>query len=434
MNRERRPFFSTPFFAILGRSAGMFIPFLIALFFGAVPATDAFFLAYGVIFFLGELFTQMFEALLIPFLTEMHGDKNRIFRFVTGVLVASLVPMVVILALLWFGLVPALIHLVGVSLAQARQVMRIFIELTPLFFLGTVNAAGNSVFYSQKKFWFPAFSPFLRSIVVIVFFPLAYRWLGIHALTVGFVAGEIVRTVVTFRFLRRSGFWTLDGFGLAGSEGMAKFFGHAPFQLLALIGIHLAPLVNQWFAMALGEGKLSLLTYAERLLQVPYQIFLIGFLQIFFSYWSDSYYHESSVFFWSKIRRDVRTVIICAAVFSALLWAVRYPLVRICFGHGEISSAQLPVMAQLFGWLAAGFVPGVMFLLYFRVLFVMKRSRFYFILSWCKLALHVILNLFFVRICGLVGIAVATTVVYTATAAVLHFYLATHSKKEMETL
>jgi len=72
---QARPFISTSFFAILGRSAGLIVPFVIAMVYGANRQTDSFFFAYSLIFALVSIFSHIFESALIPYLAEKK-DKT----------------------------------------------------------------------------------------------------------------------------------------------------------------------------------------------------------------------------------------------------------------------------------------------------------------------------------------------------------------------
>ena len=420
---QKRPFFATAFFTAIGRSLGVIIPFFIAIIYGANPATDAFFFAYGLIFSLMAVFTHIFESALIPYLTEEKKEPNNLFGLANGILLVSLPVIGIICLLIWLGLTPVLVQWGGWNGVSARLVAQLFLEMTPLLILSVWIAQTSSVFYVEKIFWFPAFSPLIRSLVVLVFLFGVHQTFGIHALTGGFIVGEVARWGMALLFLFRL---TTFKFQIPWRQIGGRiliFFKQTSLQILALVAISLLVVTDQWFGALLGPGSLSLFNYADRLLQIPYILFLAGFLQIYLSDWSDSYYYESSSFFWPKIQRDTRSVFFGALTFSIALWFGRDVVVRIIYGLGRLSGKEQETVANLCGWLAVSFVPGVIRLLYARVLFVMKRSLFYCMQSWCELGVKIVSNYFLVRRFGVVGIAMSTALVYSLTTLWLHFYI-----------
>ena len=101
---SKRPFFETTVLAALGRIGGLLVPFLAAAIYGASPETDAFFFAYMLAFVFLTLFSSIFEATLIPYLTE-HGQAVSQTRAICLEVARRLFPA---MALLGLGLACAL--------------------------------------------------------------------------------------------------------------------------------------------------------------------------------------------------------------------------------------------------------------------------------------------------------------------------------------
>ncbi|MBN1687861.1 MAG: polysaccharide biosynthesis C-terminal domain-containing protein, partial [Candidatus Omnitrophica bacterium] len=174
-----------------------------------------------------------------------------------------------------------------------------------------------------------------------------------------------------------------------------------------------------WFA----SGSLSLLSYADRLFHIPYQLFFTGMLQIFFTYWADAYSTQTPEDFRVKSRRDIRNIFFIALLVSGVLYIARTPLVRGVYGFGDFQAEDFRLIASLFGWYILGYAPAVLILLYFRALFVLKKSHVFCIHSWVRMILNIIFNFLFIRIWGLMGIAIATFVVNCVAAILLYRYL-----------
>jgi putative peptidoglycan lipid II flippase len=156
---------------------------------------------------------------------------------------------------------------------------------------------------------------------------------------------------------------------------------------------------------------------------------MTGLLQIFLSYWSESFAAEPPAIFWKKARRDVRVVFWIMLLISIVLILLRDPITRLVYGHGPVTPAQLKAIASLFGWFMVGFAPTVLNLLYVRVLFVLKKSRVFCVQSWIRWILNIVFNFLFMKWWGLQGIVISTSCVFIVTTVWLHFYLKRYERE-----
>ena len=432
MSDRKKHLLSTPVFAILGRAGGIVIPFLVAYYFGAGPRSDAFFFAFALIFSLSGLFVPIFESLLVPYLTEVKDSPGHVVSLAHGVLFLNL-PLVLLLGLgIGLGLAPLLHRWSGLDAETAALTARLFLIMLPMLLFGVWAACGNSILYAHKIFWFPAFAPFIRSVGAILLLVLGHQSLNIDSVAIGFSIGEIVRWGCGLALLVPLVGWK---FHVNWKESWGKvkdFMSQAGYHLLGLLSLNLLPLVDQWFASWLGSGNLSLLSYADRLFQIPFQLLLTGFLQIFLSYWSEQYFRGSYKAFWEHVWKDVRVVFALTFVLSLVLILFRDLIARLLFGFGKMPAGDLPMLGSLFGWMMVGFAPAILNLLYVRVLFVLKKSSVFFIQSLIRLILNIIFNFIFMRFWGLPGIAMSTSAVFIGTTIWLHYYLRRTCRQQEE--
>lgn len=422
---KTRPFVSTTVFAFLGRLGGALIPFFIAAVYGATRETDAFFFAYGLLFALIAVFTHIFEGALVPFLAERKQDRTAVFSLTNSVFLQTVIPVTAICLAIAAGLQPALNRWSGWDESASTLVTRLFLEMLPVLIFAFLISAANSIFFISKIFWFPALSPLLRSLVVIGFIFSVHSWFEIHAVSWGFAAGECLRAMLVICALW---FWTGWKPVIRSRENAEarSFYSHTFLQAAAILAHNLMFISDQWFAATLSPGSLSLLNYADRLVQIPYLLFVAGFLQVFLTDWSENYYQES-ITFWPNVRRDIKRAFYFVLALGAALWLGRHALVGLVYGRESFSADQLHLLSELFGWVALGLIPGMMTLLFGRIFFVMKKSGLYCFQACIQLALNIILDIILMRFYGIVGIAAATALVYTVMAIGLYFYLRRHA-------
>lgn len=420
METRKHHFISTPILAAIGRFGGMLIPIVIAFVFGATRHTDAFFLAFALTFFFLSLIQQIFESLLLPFLSEHKlNDASQIVPFVLRIL-KVLLPLLVITALaVWLFLKSGLNRGSGFNAETAGETARLFLCMLPFLLFSVLVSALNGILNSYKYYWLPAVSPALRSLGVIAAIFLFHQKMGIYAIALGFVLGELLRLWLSVYLVQKL---KLLSFSVkSDSQSLRLFWHQCGFQLAALIAVQMIPLMNQWFATWLQTGDVSLYSYADRLYLIPYQIFLMGVSQIFLSDWSDSYVQKTAAEFRAKVINDVRLAVLVASGISAILLLggiFAKPLFQLVL---SVDAEQAGRVASVFNWLILGFAPAVMTSLLLRVLFVMKTSVHFFIQSMVRLAAQVVLILLLLPLMGLTGIAGATTLSTLFSAVWLFF-------------
>jgi len=432
IEKAGRPFISTPILAVFGRLGGFVLPFVIAWVFGANPQTDAFWLTYSIIFFLIGLYTHLFEAVLIPYLAERRLEPSRFVRFSNAILFYSLISIVILLFGIGFLIRPFFETFSDMSYESLRLLPQLFFVMWPLLVLGAWVSMGNGILYSHKVFWFPAISPLIRSILVFVFLALFYRTWGIHSLSWGFAAGEILRWGILILVLIQCSPWR---FKLNLKRDLAEagpFLSGVLFQMVALFAIGMVRISDQWFASWLAAGELSLLAYADRLMLIPYFILTAGFLQIIHSDWSDSYFLEKNSAFWKKVKSDCLIIISAALILSLLAWFFKGSIVRLFLMFGTLSAEEYATMTDIFGWYAIAFVPGVMVLLSIRILFVLKKIREYSIFTWGQLILNIICNYLLIQVLGVQGIAVSKIIIYSVASVWFLIYIGRYRSKRAE--
>ncbi len=425
----KKELITTPFLAIAGRSLGMLIPFVIARVFGAERFTDVFFWVFSLMTFVISMMIYFFESVLVPYLAEQQLRSATAADFSNAVLCVVL-PVVLVLCLgsgaaLQTGLVSF-----G-SPEDTRLAAHLFWALTPFLFLSIWAAQSNGLFYTYKIFWFPALSPLLRSVVVILVVFLTGKAWGIYAVTTGYAAGEALRWAAGLYVLKRFSAWRLQIAWPSIEKGVRDFFKGSGRQMLALAVINIIFFVDTSFALHLGAGSTSLLNYADRMYQIPFLFFQAGFLNVFNSFWSERFVVDSRALFWTRIRRDTAIVFMATVSFSTALWIFRTPLVTAGFGQRGALAENLTVLADLFGFLSLGLAPAILYTLYVRILFILKKDSVYLKTACFQLGGKIVLNALLVQHYGVRGLAIATLIIMSLTAAGLYGYLRQHWKKEV---
>lgn len=268
---------------LLSRIFGLIRDVVIAGFFGAGMATDAFFVAFRIPNLLRRLFAEgSLTIAFIPIFTEYLKKQGKTeafslarsaFRMLSIILVVTaiagilLAPLIVQLMAWGFGTDPEKMALT-VTLTRIMFPYIFFISLVALC-MGVLNALGH--------FAAPALAPVLLNVGMIGAVLLISPHLEnpVMGLAIGVLIGGVLQLALQLPFVYSKGviLWQKStmyhpGMKRIGLLMLPAIFGAAVYQINGLVGILLASF--------LPEGSVSYLYYADRICQFPLGIFGIA--------------------------------------------------------------------------------------------------------------------------------------------------------------
>ncbi len=409
----------TSFLSTVGRSLGLFIPLFIGAWFGTTSTTDAFFLAYGLLLFLTTMIGNIFETVVVPYVTDLRSRGEDVGSFMGSVMFRGSIFVLGIVLLLLLILKPVLELSTRLPAGTIELALTLTLEMILMIFLVTWTSALNGALNAYKAFHVAALFPVFRSAAILgIAFYFKKRW-GIHAVALAFVLGEVLRLGLSLHYFRK-----IIGrirWQWGNMREITPFFKSAFFQSMGLGFISLTSLIDQVMASWTGAGGLSIYTYAMRLYRIPFQMISTGPGSVVLSHWSHDYSAGRKAFLWPSVRRVVILFTLGMVIVSLAAFFLRDPIAALAFKRGEFPPENVPVVGSLFGLLMAGLPFQMVNLFCVRLLIIYQKNKFYMILGFIRLILDVLLNYLFMSIWGIQGIALATTVLNCLFA--LTFYL-----------
>ena len=125
----------TSFLSVVGRGLGLFIPLFIGAWFGTSPQTDAFFLAYGLLLFLTTMIGNIFETVVVPFVTDLHSRGKDVGEFIGSILLRGTLFVCVILVFLLLVLKPFIEITTRLSSETVHLAFLLTMEMIVMVFL-----------------------------------------------------------------------------------------------------------------------------------------------------------------------------------------------------------------------------------------------------------------------------------------------------------
>jgi len=268
---------------LLSRILGFLRDMVIAHFFGAGMAADAFFVAFRIPNLWRRLvgegsLTISFIPVYTEYLTQKSEEET---RKVTHI--AFTIAGVILLILTLFGILfsPILIQVIAPGFTQVPEKFQLTVTLNQiifpyLFFMG-LFALCMGILNSYRHFFAPAIAPIFLNISIIVSVFLFYHTFRIPVMTLalGVVAGGVIQFLfqlpflwkkrITFRFNFNFKHPAIKRIGLLMVPGL---IGTAVYQINVFI--------DTIFASFLPSGSVSYLFFADRLMEFPLGIFAIA--------------------------------------------------------------------------------------------------------------------------------------------------------------
>jgi len=268
---------------LLSRILGFFRDMVIAHFFGAGMAADAFFVAFRIPNLWRRLVGEgSLTISFIPVYTEyLHQRSKDEVREVTHI--AFTLMGVVLLLLTFFGILfsPVIIQIIAPGFAKIPEKFQLTVMLNQiifpyLFFMG-LFALCMGVLNSYRHFFAPAIAPiFLNiSIILSVFLLFSSFQKPVMTLAIGVLVGGVIQLLFQIPFLWQKGVTFRFNFHFGhpaikriGSLMVPGLIGTAVYQFNVFI--------DTIFASFLPGGSVSYLFFADRLLEFPLGIFAIA--------------------------------------------------------------------------------------------------------------------------------------------------------------
>lgn len=268
---------------LLSRMFGYVRDMVLASFFGAGMAADAFIAAFRIPNLLRRLFGEGSLSLaFVPVFTDalINGDRQDAHRLAVSSLKLLLVCLSVV-AIIGIVAAPLIIRAVAPGFASPPEKMALTVTLTRIMFpyviliglvalcMGILNVLGH--------FAAPAVAPLMLNLAMIgaVFAVSRFsdsQTVRVIGLSAGVLLGGMLQLALQLPYLVKHGIRFWNGSGLwhprmrtVGLLMLPTIFGAAVYQINILVGTLLASL--------LPEGSVSYLYYADRLVQFPLGIF-----------------------------------------------------------------------------------------------------------------------------------------------------------------
>ncbi|MCH7882095.1 MAG: murein biosynthesis integral membrane protein MurJ [Proteobacteria bacterium] len=327
---------------LLSRILGLARDIVIARFFSAGDAADAFFVAFKIPNFLRRLFAEgAFSLAFVPVLSEYRSRYTAAqTRDLIDQVAGTLGAILLILSLLGVLASPVLVSIIAAGFIDQPEKFDLTADMLritfPYILLISMTAMAAGILNTWKHFAVPAFTPVLLNLSMIG----CAIWLSprlevpVTALAWGVLLAGIVQLLFQLPFLYHEGLLPKPTWGWR-HKGVQKII---KLMIPALFGSSVAQinlLFDTFIASFLVSGSVAWLYYSDRLLEFPLGVFGIALATVVLPNLSEAHYRKGAAHFNHTLQWALQLALVIAIPATVGLFLLAQPILSTLFQYGE---------------------------------------------------------------------------------------------------
>ncbi|MFO1415576.1 MAG: murein biosynthesis integral membrane protein MurJ [Burkholderiales bacterium] len=343
---------------LLSRITGLARESLKASVFGAGASMDAFEAAFRLPNILRRLFAEgAFSQAFVPVLAEYHRQRG---EDATRTLVGKVgtILMLALLAVTALGVLgaPWLVYLLAGGFARTPGKVELTADMIRIMFpyilFISLTSLAGSVLNVYRRFAIPAFTPVLLNLSVIGAALGLSRFFDppIVALAWGVFIGGVAQLAFQVAPLARIGM--LPRFSLDWRDpGVRRVLVLMGPAVIGVSAAQISALINTQLAALLGDGRISWITYADRLMEFPSALLGVALGTVILPSLSKHYSDDNPTEYSALLDWGLRLAFLLALPAALALWLLAVPLVSTLYQYGRFTvNDVLQTRAALVGY------------------------------------------------------------------------------------
>ncbi len=405
--------------SIIAKLAATAKELAVAGWFARSDALDAFLIAFLLPSFVVGIVAGSLNGAFIP--AFIHARENegkeaaqRLFSSTMVLTAAALGGVAILLGIF----APYFLPLVGLGFSPHKLMLsrQILYLLLPFVFLSGLVTVWSAVLSAGEQFLLPAVTPTLTPLVILAFLFLKGNSWGIFSLAAGTIIGQIGEAVFLASALKAHGLHLWLSWKGIDTHVRRVITQCVPLAAGALISGG-TTLVDQSMATMLPSGSVSALNYANRIVGAILGVGTLALGRAALPYLSGLAADKDWGAFRHTIRTYVRLIVLVTVPLAVLVFFSSRVLVRVLFEHGSFRSGDTAVVGPVLAFYSVQIPFYALGALAVSVLSSVSRNDILFYAAGVNVVLDIILNLLLMRVWGVAGIALSSSLVSAASLA-----------------
>ncbi|MCD4651839.1 MAG: murein biosynthesis integral membrane protein MurJ [Candidatus Cloacimonetes bacterium] len=405
---------------LISRILGLVREVMMAFFFGATWVADAFNLAFTIPNLLRSLFGEgQLTAAFLPIYSDIGVKQGRAKQINFALNVLWLLTMLLtLLSLLGMLFAPQLVRLIAPGFQG--EVYDLTWKLTRLLFpfllLIGVSSLLGPILNAHGHYFIPGLASALFNIGMLgllggfyLLYPAEDSETYVWVFSYGVLVGGVLQTIINFPLLYKTGYRFRVILKLSG-EAMSSLFKRF---IPGVVGVGIRQinlLVDRILASLLIEGSISALTYANRLMYLPFSLVGVATGTVAIAHFSRHAAEGDWKTLSEKLRFAVFMLIYVMLPVSVVLIVLGQDILRLLFLRGAFDARALEMTRTALVYYALGLVFISLHRVIVTVFYANKDTKTPVKVSVFIVSLNIVLNLLLMRLMQHAGLALATSI------------------------
>lgn len=421
MKRLVRPTLVVTMFAIGGQAIGFVTQVVIAAAFGARADMDAFLAAntlpqYAIAVLLGTL-----GFVFIPVFVDYSssGDDREAWEVVNGFLTLCTVVLAV-LALAGVMFARHLLHWTtpGLSPESLDLAARVAVFTWPTVIVTGLATLLASIYQAQRRFSWSSAAPMIGALLNLGLVVALARPLGVLGVAISATAGVTLQMILLAPIVLRSGHFRVSfNFRHPGVQQVLRLIW--PLILSGLL-MRWTPIIDRYLASNLGEGAISHLSYAFKLLTLLTVLISTGITTVIFPRMALNTASGDLGGLSHTVSMGLRLMWLVTAPAITLGAVLAVPLVTALFLRGQFGMADAARVGALLQIYLLSLIGGTLGNITARVFYALKQTRIVALMGPIEAITYAVYTPLLVVWLGAAGVALGY-VLYFSFSLVWHF-------------
>ena len=416
----------------LSRISGLVRDIFLTHFLGTTAIADSFGVAFVIPNMLRGLFGEgSLAAAFIPTYTEIKETRSKEEAIAFAVNLLSIL-LLVLIGLVMLGILfsPYIIRIMAPGFAESIQELTIKLTrlLFPYLFLIGLTSSIIAILNAHKIFFFPSLSPLMLNLGIILpilfvsFFTqtdIVYR---AYLFAGGVLLGGIFQLLVNVRLLKSIGYTLRFRINFKQKELKSVWKRMIP----GIIGLGIREVnvvVDTLLASLLITGSVAALQYGNRLMQLPLGVFGIAIGTAVLPMFSRHTAHKRTDELIQSVQESFQMIITIMLPIIALILVIGKDAISVVYLHGAFDHQALIMTYSALAFYSLGLISHSAVKIFASAFFAFKNTKTPVIIAAIAVVCNIILNLIFMKILQLRGLALATSIAATIQATILFITL-----------
>jgi putative peptidoglycan lipid II flippase len=327
---------------LASRITGFIRDTLLAVLFGAGLAMDAFVVAFRIPNLLRRLFAEgAFSQAFVPVLGEYRNRKgDEATRELAGKVLAVLAAVLFVATVIGVVAAPAIVYLSAAGFAKDPEKFALTVSMLricfPYILFVSLVSFSAGLLNTYGAFKAPAFTPVLLNVSFIAFALLVAPHMEKPVLALAWAVffGGIAQLAFQIPFLKRIGMWPRPRWE-PRDEGVRRVLGLMAPAALGVSVAQVSLLINTQIASLLGDGAVSWLYFADRLMEFPSALLGVALGTVLLPSLVRHHAADDAGSYSRLLDWGLRVALALALPAAAALAILSVPLIATLFWHGE---------------------------------------------------------------------------------------------------